>query len=144
MSLPAVKDPSELPDIIRRYAAGESMATLGKEYKVSRATIYLWMLGGMEKEEHEHVVTQCLVNRIAEGDEELDTAETAFDIARAREKARYSRMDFERRRPHLYGPKQEVKHTGQLPSLVINVVPPQQMGVVHDVPISKPLIEHKD
>ena len=123
-----------IPDLVQRYANGESLRTIALHMDVSRQTIYNWLLTGIGEEQHEQLVTKALVHRIADADGELDSAESMFDIARAREKMRYTRMDFERRRPHLYGPKQEVKHTGQLPSLVINVVPQQQIAVQHDIP----------
>ncbi len=50
-----------------------------------------------------------MVTRLADADHALATAETMGHIARAREEARYTRWDLERRRPHLFGPKQETK-----------------------------------
>ena len=105
LASPAVPD---LPEIISRYLSGVSLQVLAKECAVHRSTLYRWMLTALGDAQYEELVTQCLVNRIAEADGELDEALTRDDIARAREKARFSRMDFERRRPHLYGVKQEV------------------------------------
>lgn len=59
--------------------------------------------------QYRDLVTDALITRIAEADDDLDNALTPIDIARARERAKFSRMDFERRRPELYGPKQETK-----------------------------------
>lgn len=98
-----------LPDIIQRYADGESMQVLAKECGKHRMTLYRWMMSGLGDKAYEHLVTDCLINRIATADESLDNAATVCDIARARETARYARMDFERRRPHLYGQKMETK-----------------------------------
>ena len=97
-----------VPEIVRRYASGESLRELGREFGVSRMSIYRWMLGGLGDKQYHALVTDCLINRVAEADEELDCARDACDIARAREKARYARMDLERRRPQLYGAKPEV------------------------------------
>ena len=140
MSLPATKEQA-LPDLVRRYSEGESLQVIAKEYKVSRVTLYYWMLGGFGDHSYEDILTKCLINRVCESDEELDTASDGLSIARAREKARFSRMDFERRRPHLYGPKQEVKHTGVAPSLHISVVQAPQSALQQAIPGSV-TIEH--
>ena len=96
-----------LPDLIRRYVNGESIQVLAREHAVNRQTIYNWMLAETGPE-YEQIVTQALVNRIAEADELLETAPDQLGITRAREMARFYRQDFERRRPKLYGQKQEL------------------------------------
>ena len=96
-----------LPDIVRRYANGEPIPYLAQEMGVHRATLYRWMLAGTGDKQYGELVTHCLVNRVAEADEMLRSAENVCDIARAREIARYARMDLERRRPALYGTKQD-------------------------------------
>ena len=95
----------DLPEIVRRYANGESLSVLAKENSVHRNTIYNWIFSDISGEEHQSLVTQCLINRIAQSDEEMDLSVTALDVSRAREKMRFARMDFERRRPKLYGPQ---------------------------------------
>ncbi len=92
-----------LPEIVRRYANGESLTQLAQENSVSRQTIYNWIFSDIGGEEHQQLVTKCLINRIAESDEEMEKASSSLDIARARERMRFHRMDFERRRPKLYG-----------------------------------------
>ncbi len=109
---------AQLPDIIRRYYNGESMQTLAKEAQTNRATLYRWMLSGIGDQDYEELITGCLINRIVESDEKLETAPDSCNIARAREMARFSRMDLERRRPHLYGPKTEVKQDTQITVIV--------------------------
>ena len=52
---------------------------------------------------HPDLVTTCLTNRIADADERLENASSSCTVARAREQARFARMDLERRRPRLYG-----------------------------------------
>lgn len=97
---------SPLPEILSRYLSGESVQVLAHESSVSRQTIYNWLLAGVGDRDYFDLITQGLVNRIADADEAIENSATMFDIARAREMARFSRMDFERRRPQLYGPKQ--------------------------------------
>lgn len=98
----------DLPQIVQRYAAGESVRTLAAELKVGRGTLYNWMLAGVGDERYESIVTQVLVRRVAEADEALEDAKEAHEVSKARERARFARMDLERRRPHLYGQRSSV------------------------------------
>lgn len=100
----------DFDSLISRYLSGESVQTLAAEAGKHRATIYRWMLAGLGDKDYHDVVTECLVTRIADADQRLETAADGCDIARAREMARFARMDFERRRPALYGQKQEITH----------------------------------
>ena len=105
-ALQAAKD--QIPDIIPRYLAGESMQKLAAELSVHRQRLYEWMLAGMGDEQYQDLVTQVLVRRISEADEALEDARIEPDTARAHARARFARMDLERRRPHLYGQKQQI------------------------------------
>jgi hypothetical protein len=99
----------DLPQIVERYRNGESLQELAKGSPVVHRQLYNWMLNGLGDVQYEQIVTECLINRIADADQKLEEGCDSIHIARAREMSRYARMDFERRRPHLYGPKQEVK-----------------------------------
>ena len=131
--LEPAKDPEGLAVLVQRYLNGESVQDLAKENQVNRKTIYNWMLSGLGDEHYHDVVTTCLVNRIAESDQELDEAVNPLHIARAREKARFSRMDYERRRPALYGQKQEVTHKQAPPTLSITIVQGEHTHVMSTV-----------
>lgn len=112
----------ELPEVIKRYLKGESVNEIAKDNRVTRRTIYNWMLAGLGEESYYELVTQALVARVSDADEELELARLSKDpvrVSAARETARFSRMDLERRRPGLYGVKQEVKHTGAAPSFTV-------------------------
>lgn len=114
--------PPSVPEIVSRYLAGESMWVLAKECNKSRRTLYRWMLSELGGDDYREVVTECLVNRVADADQELDDARKSKDpvrVSAAREACRFARMDLERRRPALYGPKQEVRHSGMAPTLNI-------------------------
>jgi transcriptional regulator with XRE-family HTH domain len=91
--------------------SGKSLRDIAKKLKVSRQAIHAWMLREAGETYHE-AITAALVQRVADADERLDTAADAVDIARAREQARFARMDLERRRPGLYG---------QRPSTAVNI-----------------------
>lgn len=113
---------SALPEVIKRYRKGESVAEIAKERRVSRRTIYNWLLAGIGDEAYHDLVTECLVARVCDADEELEAARLSGDSVRvtaAQHTARYARMDLERRRPGLYGPKQEVKHSNAAPTFTV-------------------------
>ena len=129
-TLPAVS----LPDLITRYLNCTSVQQLAAELNVHRVTIYRWMMNGKADSTHDDRVTDALIGRIAEADGELDTAVDSCSIARAREKAKFARMDFERRRPKLYGPKQEI--SGEM-NWNITIKRP---GVTQPVVVEQPII----
>ena len=91
-----------MPEYVQRYLNGESVQVLAAEHAVAPRTIYRWMMSELG-DGYQQAVTDVLVSRIADADVALDAAADACQIARAREQARFARMDFERRRPHLYG-----------------------------------------
>lgn len=111
-----------VPEIVERYLSGVSMQEIAKEKRVDRRRLYDWMFTELGPKEYQEVVTRCLVARVSDADDELEAARLSGDpvrVSAARETCRFVRMDLERRRPSLYGPKQEVKHT-QAP--VLNIV----------------------
>ena len=109
---------ADLPDIIQRYLNGESIQALAKDAKVSRQAIYQWMHRTGDTHYYD-LVTDAMLARLADADQDLEDATDMLDIARAREKAKFTRWDLERRRPGLFGPKQEIK---QETSLTITVI----------------------
>lgn len=106
-SLPVKAD--LVPQIVKRYLAGESLQSVSADLRVHRATLYRWMLGGIGEENYRELVTDCLITRVSDADQQLADAADACDIARARETARFARMDLERRRPSLYGQRVELR-----------------------------------
>lgn len=118
---PAVPTPS-LPDIVQRYLDGESIQVLASESARSPRTLYNWLIAECGPE-YDAVVTEGLINRVADADVELLNARDSIQIARAREIAKFARMDLERRRPKLYGPKQEVQTDNTIRVLIEPVTP---------------------
>lgn len=116
--LPDLSDPSTL---LQQYATGTSCQQLARLLSLHRATIYRRMLKATDADTYHEMITDALINRIADADEKLEQALTSCDIARAREQARFARMDFERKRPKLYGPKQEVSMDT---TINVNIPPP--------------------
>lgn len=98
------------PDtILARINAGASLRQLAQEIGVSNVALRAWLLRE-SGDKYNDAITSALAQRVAETDEALAEAEDAVSIARAREQARFARMDFERRRPHLYGQRQQITH----------------------------------
>lgn len=147
----AIIKPEQREDIvagvIQRYVHGESMQDLCAEFSVSRGTLYNWMLGELGPAHYGELVTQMLVQRCRTADELLETAQDPLNIARAREMARFARMDLERRRPHLYGQKQEVKHTlpqGPLLSITLSQPSSGNEGAHNTITIDAQPVDSND
>lgn len=134
---------ADLPQVVQEYLGGKTIEEIAKG-RASRRTIYRWLLSGLGGERYYELVTECLVARVSDADEELEAARASKDavrVAAARETARFARMDLERRRPGLYGPKQEVNHKGNAPQLVVMLAAPEGgVGrVLEGTPVSSAL-----
>jgi lambda repressor-like predicted transcriptional regulator len=96
-------------EILSRINQGASLRQLANELGVSNVGLRAWLL--RENGEHyNEAITNALTLRVAEADDALEAADDVVSIARAREQARFARMDFERRRPALYGQRQQIMH----------------------------------
>ena len=125
---------ANLPAIVKEYAEGKtSLSELAAKNGVSHVALYRWMLTDIGKGRYDDLVTDALVARIAEADKELGDAADSVSVARAHAQARFARMDLERRRPHLYGQKQELS-VQVAPILHISVVSEPQMPVIDVTP----------
>lgn len=96
--------------IMQRLQRGESLRQIASDLGVSNVGLRAWLLRE-DREQYYDAITAALANRVAEADERLENATDQLTVSIAREQARYSRMDLERRRPKLYGPKQDVTVT---------------------------------
>lgn len=118
----AVLSPEErekVPEIVERYLSGEPVPSLAAECGVDRRKLYDWMFTELGGEKYQELVTRCLVARIADADTRLERSTDLLEFQKARESAKFYRMDFERRRPALYGVKQEVSHSGGGPTFQV-------------------------
>jgi transposase-like protein len=95
--------------VLQRINAGASLRQLAKEIGVSNVGLRAWLLREAG-EQYNDAITNALTLRVAEADEELEAANDPVSVTRAREIARFARMDLERRRPGLYGVKQTITH----------------------------------
>ena len=115
-------NPQDIKNALQDYARGATLEQLATQHGVTRQAVYGWLLGDLGGEQHSALVTQALTARIAKADDMLDNGDNALDVQRGREQARFARMDYERRRPHLYGQKQEMT-VNIVPVLSITVAP---------------------
>lgn len=99
-------DPQE---IMKRINEGASLRELAAELGVSNVGLRAWLLRE-NGEQYSEAITNALTLRVAEADDSLEAAADVVSIARAREQARFARMDLERRRPALYGQRQQITH----------------------------------
>lgn len=102
--------PPEVDELARRWIDGESLQVLAKECGVEAAStihrrIKRWILAGHGDKAYADLVTEALVNKIADADLRMEEASDPVEITKWREVGRFARMDFERRRPALYGSK---------------------------------------
>ncbi|HEY9659785.1 MAG TPA: helix-turn-helix domain-containing protein [Allocoleopsis sp.] len=125
-SSPDFTPPPNLPEIIDRYLNNTSIQQIAADLRVHRVTIYRWMMNGHADNRYHDDVTNALIGRIAEADDALENAHDSCSIARAREMAKFARMDFERRRPKLYGPKQEIQ---QDTTVRVIIAPPPPLHI---------------
>lgn len=98
---------SLLHDLLVRYLQGEMPGAMAREIGATRATLYYALLG--DDSVPAELVTQALTARVAKADEMLEQAKGPAEISRAREMARFARMDLERRRPSLYGQQKRIE-----------------------------------
>ena len=95
---------------LQAYAEGYTLQEIAEQYKVSKVAIRAWLLDEVPEQYHK-TQTAGLLQRIAEADDSIEEAKETRDLiilACGREQAKFARMDLERRRPHLYGQRQEI------------------------------------
>lgn len=96
--------------LLERYLQGETPYQLGKEVGVSRDYLYCALFGLADDDLHRDLISQALIVRVCRADAALEAATSPAEIGRAREQAKFARMDLERRRPSLYGSQQRHEH----------------------------------
>ncbi len=106
-----------VPEIIQRYLDGELIKDLAVDARRSRQTLYNWMHNEVTDQQYPSLVRQALLNRMAEADENLESAASMLDLARAREVAKLVRWDVERRLK-MFQPKQEVTKDSRITVIV--------------------------
>lgn len=100
------KRQEELPEIANALRRGVTIPQLAKDYGISRRALYKWLLSNMGDEKYGELVTEVLTARIADCDEGLEDADSFIEVSKYSQLGKFARMDYERRRPALYGSKQ--------------------------------------
>ncbi len=104
----------DLPAVLQAYLDGKKPSEIAKERGVSRRAIYAYLLTGMGDEKYGEMVTGAMAARIADADQELEDAEDQVEVSKWSQLGKFARMDFERRRPALYGQKQQTTVTHEV------------------------------
>jgi hypothetical protein len=101
-----------LPAIAERYRGGESLVSIGKSYGVSdeavRRRLEKWALACSGEGKPYDLATDYLIENAIAAKDRIVVAPDAVGIARAREETKYWLWMLERRRPKLFGPRQQI------------------------------------
>lgn len=93
--------------VLAEVRRGVGLRAIGAALGLTDMGVRKWLLREVPAEFQE-LQTEGLIERVVEADRMLAEATDPVCIARAREIARFARMDLERRRPRLYGAKVEL------------------------------------
>ena len=105
----------DLPKVLQAYLdAGKKPSEIAKYYGVNRRAIYSYLLTGLGDEKYAELVTGAMAARIADADEALEAADDQVGVSKWSQLGKFARMDFERRRPALYGQKQQTTVTHEV------------------------------
>lgn len=110
-----------LPVVLARYLDGASIVELAQEFGREWRTLYNWLFA-YNGDQHRERVRTAMTYRIADADLDLETASDKIQVARARERCRFVRMDYERRYPQEYGQQ-------QVTSQSINIIVDRSCGM---------------
>ena len=97
--------------VIRRYLEDHTTAQIAKDLGVHRSGLHQWLLRNCEEQWREAQIARAL-SALEESKDNLRLAPDALSLGRAREELRSAQWELERLFSRLYGPKQEVTHTG--------------------------------
>jgi len=99
-----------LAEALEIYSQGDTLQEVGDKFKVHPTSLRAWILSEVP-EQYIPAQTKGMLQRVAEADQSIEQAKVDRDLTLlscAREQAKFARMDLERRRPHLYGIRQEI------------------------------------
>jgi hypothetical protein len=88
--------------LLARYLDGEEMASLANEYGVTRKRLYQ-VLVEQDEEGWKTAQVAAAIDRLEQAKSLIDTAQTALDLARARESAKTAQWELERTCKRIYG-----------------------------------------
>ena len=106
--IPSSQRDALIVEALDRHTAGDSLRQIAPALGISHVTLRAMLLGDVP-EKYREAQQASFLRRIAEADELLEQATDALGISKAREIAKFARWDAERRLPHLFGQRVEVK-----------------------------------
>jgi len=113
----------DLPVIAQRYRTGESLQSIGQSYGVTdeavRQRLEKWALSGHGDTDYHDLVTEFLTEQALQAKDGIVSATDMLGVARAREVTRFWTWVLERRRPKLFGQKQD-SGDGQKVMVIVN------------------------
>jgi len=117
----------DLPDIVQRYLNGESMQTIGRDYRRTRHTIANWLHNATTDAQYPDLIRQGILQQLIDAEIQMEEASDSLSIARARELLRHRQWLCERRLK-MFSPKHELEVDNKI-TVVINRLGPQQVVV---------------
>lgn len=97
-------------DILDRVAAGELLRDIAKDYGCTQPAVSWFVAKHVPKDVWAQVREQSIAARLEQSTHDMEVAEDALMLARARESARLWMWRAERELPHLYGQRQQITH----------------------------------
>lgn len=98
---------------LRDVGTGRTLLDIANEANVSYYALKAWLLREVP-DEYRELRELGLIQNILDADRELDEASNILEMQIADRKCKYARWDAERRLPHLFSQKQEIKHSGDV------------------------------
>lgn len=128
-AIPENLNPAE---VLQRYLTEQTTSQIAASYGVKRKSLIAW-LRKVAPEEWKAVQLIRAHDRKEIGNEQLEEAIDALSLARARELVKSAQWELQSLDPD-YRPKQDVNHSGSVPSFTIQIVSntPQEKIIEHD------------
>ena len=101
---------ADLNAILERYLADESTAAIAASLNVHRSALHQWLLRNAEEPWKQAQIARA-ITEWEEAKDQLQAADDALSLARARERLRSAQWSLERLFSRLFGPKQELTIT---------------------------------
>jgi len=111
---------SSLSNAFQLMEAGLSLTEAANELGIPRNTLRVWMIDE-NKPEYSKAQKSAILHRLVETEFDMESAQGAMDVARARESMRFNQWIAERRLPHLFAPRQELTGAGGAPLAILDV-----------------------
>lgn len=126
-------------DALQALETGSSLRDIAKSINMAYATLRVWLLDDIPNE-YKPAQRRALLTRIAESDEELETASDHVAIARARERCKFTRWDAERRLPTMFSPRQEITGPGGGPIQLDNLERARRIAYINSTVIDAEIV----